>query len=167
MQNHVPNRIFHFDHPYINRDRLRREAYDPEGWMAIRQRVTGWQYINHKPVNEHNKQRWPASWMLAEQFRRMLDVDLDIKYYHFTPGALLDWHCDQNKTTVVNIHLTDTHDGITFRDGFHVYQTALINVAEEHSVRYITEDRVFLKFQIGGWPFEDIVARMKRVLEQT
>lgn len=115
--------------------------------------IFGWWHMKH--VSKGYPQE------IAEYFESILETKLHPRFIIQDKGSTLPWHVDHGTTAAINFVLEQGQtDMIHFRDGSAHYETALINVSEEHCVPEVKEDRILFKLSMFDVKFEDIKQKL-------
>jgi len=146
-----------YDKKLLLREAKEREGYEPfidpktstivDKWL-IKKNVTGY------------------ARMITKEFERMLDVSIKPRFYIQEKGFTLPFHRDRGTTCAINFVLSTSKDPITFQLNYNTfrfkYETAIVDVTQEHMVTASSEDRYLFKLSIFDRSYEEIVETYDR-----
>ena len=141
---------------------LRRDALDMAGYEPFVDPKTG--NIIEKWLIKRQVGNYATE--LVCKFEEMLKCSIKPRFYIQEKGFTLPPHVDRGTTCAVNFVLSTRRDPITFHTSWgymrYTYETAIVDVTQEHEVTAVNEDRVLFKMSIFDKSFEEVIERYER-----
>ena len=136
---------------------LLRECVDREGYEPYVDPKTGnvlSEWLVKRGVSGYGK-------MIGQEFEEILDVPIKPRFYILEKNFTLPFHQDRGTTCSINFVLSTSRDPITFRQGYNEfrfqYETAIVDVTQEHMVTASKEDRYLFKLSIFDKSYEEVL----------